>query len=373
MSDPIAFECTSCGKAYSPNGNDWRCTCGHLFKLSAWPDFDPGRFDDTQPGLWRYRWLLPLDSSWEPISLGEGSTPLLPTEWDGREILLKLESMSPTGCFKDRGASVLVTALHGLGIRRVVESSSGNAGVSLAAYTVRAGITCELCVPATVDGPKLGLMAAYGAEVIEIKGKREYAALAAWAAAAHGAFYASHVYNPFFMAGTETVAYELWEQLGRRAPAGVVLPVGNGTLLQGLYRGFRRLYRAGLVRRVPRLFAVQSTGCAPLYEAFTAGRQTVAPIEPSPTITSGIAISQPAWGEQILAAVRDTGGAVLAVSDEETRSARRHLTRHGFYVEDTSATAVAALSHLSGLAQAPGDEPLVVPLTGHGLKTYLAP
>lgn len=373
MSEPILFVCTGCGKAYPPDGNDWRCTCGQLFKLTAWPNFDPGRVDDTRPGLWRYRWLFPLDSSWEPISLGEGNTPLLPAEWEGREVLFKLESLSPTGSFKDRGASVLVTALHGLGIQRVVEASSGNAGVSLAAYAARAGISCELCVSTTVDGPKLGLMAAYGAEVVEIKGKREYAALAAWAVAAHGAFYASHVYNPFFMVGTETVAYELWEQLGRRAPSGVVLPVGNGTLLLGVYRGFRRLYEAGLIPSLPRLLAVQSTSCAPLYQAFAKGRQTVAPIDPAPTVTTGIAISQPAWGEQILAAVRDSKGAVLAVADEETKSAQRHLAQRGFYVEDTSAAAVAALGLLPGTGTAPVDEPLIVLLTGHGLKTYVAP
>ena len=372
MSEPILFVCTSCGKAYPPNGNDWRCACGQPFELSAWPDFDPDRLDDTRPGLWRYRRMLPVESSWKPISLGEGATQLLPAEWDGREILLKLESMSPTGCFKDRGASVLATALHGLGVRHVVENSSGNAGVSLAAYTARAGIACDLCVPATVVGPKLGLMAAYGAEVIEIKGKREYAALAAWAAAAHGAFYASHVYNPFFMAGTETVAYELWEQLERRAPAGVVLPVGNGTLLLGVYRGFRRLQQAGLVDRLPRLLAVQSAACAPIYEAFVEKRQTIAPIEACPTITSCLAICQPTWGEQILAAVRDTGGAVLAVSDKETLSAHRHLARRGLYVEDSSAVAVAALSHLPRLGQAAADKPLVVIVTGHGLKTYRA-
>jgi threonine synthase len=268
---------------------------------------------------------------------------------------------------------VLVTALHGLGIQRVVEASSGNAGVSLAAYTARAGIACELCVPATIDGPKLDLMAAYGADVIEIKGKREYAALAAWAAAAHGAFYASHVYNPFFLVGTETVAYELWEQLGHRAPAGLVLPVGNGILLLGLYRGFRRLHQAGLTDHLPRLFPVQSTACAPIVQAFAQGRETVAPITASPTVTSGIAISQPARGDQILAAIRDTGGAALGVTDDETILARRHLAERGFYVEDTSAVAVAALRHLSSLEPAPNDMPLVVLLTGHGLKTYTRP
>ncbi len=369
MSGANSFLCTTCGKEYPLDSRDWRCECGGLFDLRDQPTFDAARIDASQPGLWRYRWSLPLDPAWEPVTLGEGGTPLLPLDWQGREIHLKLESACPTGSFKDRGASVLVTVLRALGVECVVEDSSGNAGASMAAYSIRAGLTCEICVPDTAAGPKLAQIAAHGAEVIQIKGRREYASLAAWAAAAHGAFYASHIYNPFFLAGTETLAYELWEQLGHRAPAALVLPVGNGTLLLGAYRGFRRLYQAGLIARLPRLFAIQAEACAPIHRAFHNGQDVVGPVVPAPTAARAIAINQPARGGQILAAVRATEGTVLTVAEEEIERTRNQLAHQGFYVEETAAVAVAALTDLPEILPLSASEPVVVPLTGHGLKT----
>jgi threonine synthase len=310
-----------------------------------------------------------MDPSWEPVTLGEGNTPLLALEWQGHPVLFKMESMCPTGSFKDRGASALVTALRGVGVRRVVEDSSGNAGASLAAYAARAGIECEICVPNTITGPKLAQMSFHGAEVIEIKGRREYAALAAWAASAHGALYASHVFNPFFLVGIETLAYELWEQLGRRAPSAVVLPVGNGTLLLGLNQGFERLRKAGVIGHLPRLLAVQAEACPPVYQAFQDGRDTVELAAIAPTVASGIAIGKPIRGAQILSAIRASGGIVLSVSEQEIDDARNELAQRGFYVEDTSAVAVAALAHLPHWTADTSDENLmVVLLTGHGLK-----
>ncbi len=365
MPSSNVFLCTTCGKTYPLDSRDWRCECGGLFELKDQLPWDPTQIDASQPGQWRYRRMFPLDPAWEPATLGEGDTPLLPLDWQGREIHFKLESMCPTGSFKDRGASVLVTALRGLGVEHVVEDSSGNAGASLAAYSARAGLTCEICVPDTAAGPKLAQIAAYGAEVIQIKGRREYAALAAWAAAAHGAFYASHVYSPFFLAGTETLAYELWEQLGHRAPGALVLPVGNGTLLLGAYHGFRRLHQAGLIATLPRFFAIQVDACAPIYRAFREGRDVVGPVVPAQTVARGIAIKQPARGGQILDAVRATEGAVLTITEGEIEHARNQLARQGFYVEETAAVPVAALKDIPVSAS----EPVVVPLTGHGLKT----
>lgn len=363
MAEPNTLICTTCGKIYALTTRDWRCACGGLFDLKDWPSLDTSLLDAGQPGLWRYRAWLPLAADWPPVSLGEGGTPLLRTEWAGRPLHFKLEHLSPTGSFKDRGAAVLVTALRGLGIERVVEDSSGNAGAALAAYAARAGIACEVCVPVGAPGPKLAQMTTYGAEVIEIRGRREYAALAAWAAAAHGAYYASHVYNPYFQAGIETTAYELWEQLGQRAPGALVVPTGNGTLLLGLYRGFQRLHQAGLSDRLPRLFAVQAAACAPIYHAFAGDQAVVEPATPEPTVASGIAVAQPARGAQILEAVRATGGDVLGVTEEEILKTHTQLAYVGFHVEPTSAATVAALAHLP-----PTEEPVVVPLTGHGLK-----
>jgi threonine synthase len=361
------FICTTCGKSYPIDTRDWRCACGGFFEFGVRPPFDAAAIDGTQPGQWRYRALLPLDPDWVPVTLGEGNTPLVAINWEGYTVQLKLESQSPTGSFKDRGAAALVTALHGLGIQRVVEDSSGNAGASLAGYAARAGIACDVCVPASAAGPKLAQMEAHGAEVIEIKGRREYAALAAWAAAAHGAYYASHVYNPFFLAGIETLAYEIWEQLGRRAPDAIVLPVGNGTLLLGIHRGFLRLHEAGLIAGLPRLFAVQAAACAPIYQAFRNGRDAIEPVSATATVASGIAIGQPVRAGQILAAIRATDGAVFSVTEEQILKAHNQLARCGFYTEETSSASMAALGELGSILPAGGS--IVVPVTGHGLKT----
>jgi threonine synthase len=367
MRESNAFVCTACGKEYALDTCEWRCECGGLFDLKLWPRFDVDRIRLEDPSLWRYRAMLPLDPSWEPVTLGEGGTPLLPFNWDGKPLHFKLEFMSPSGSFKDRGAAVLVTALAGQGVGRVVEDSSGNAGASLAAYAARAGIECEVCVPASTPSPKRAQMADYGAQVIEIKGKRGYAALAAWAAAAHGAYYASHIYSPYFLAGTETLAFELWEQLGRQVPSAVVVPTGSGTLLLGLYRGFVRMREAGEVARLPQLFGVQAAACAPLQRAFVEGRTAPVAVVPEPTVATGVAIDKPVRGSQILAAIRVTKGSMVAVSEQEIEAAHSSLAHQGLYVERTAATAIAGLAHLDGVL--PGEGPVVVPLTGHGLKT----
>jgi threonine synthase len=369
MTESNRFLCSDCGQSYPLDTREWRCSCGGLFELETWPAFDAERIDPRQPGLWRYQALLPLEPAWEPVSLGEGNTPLVPITWLGHPFSIKLESSCPTGSFKDRGATVLVTALQGLGVEQVVEDSSGNAGASLAAYAAAAGIACELCVPDTAAGPKVCQMGAYGAEVIQIRGKRQYASLAAWAAAAHGAYYASHVYNPFFLAGTETVAYEIWEQMQKRAPGAIVVPAGNGTLLLGAYRGFSRLRRAGLIDQIPRIFGVQAAPCAPIYRAFAQGLRTVEPVPCEATSASGIAIGGPARGDQILEAVRDSGGALLAVEEEAIGQTRVQLAQRGFHMEDTSAVAFAVLTTIAETSLPPDAGPVVVLLTGHGLKT----
>ncbi|MGQ9598332.1 MAG: pyridoxal-phosphate dependent enzyme [Anaerolineae bacterium] len=364
------FICQACGTVYPLDTREWRCACGGLFDLESWPCLDPVQIDTTQPGLWRYHAWLPLASDWKPLTLGEGWTPLVPVEWDGYPVWFKVESLSPTGSFKDRGAAVLVTALRGLGIERVVEDSSGNAGASLAAYAARAGMKCEICVPSTAAGPKIAQMVAYGAEVVQIKGKREYAALAAWAAAAHGTYYASHVYHPYFLAGIGTFSYELWEQRRDIETMALVFPVGNGTFLLGAYRGFQRLHQAGLISRIPTLYGVQAAACAPIAHAFVHDRHSIEPVAIGTTVASGIAIGQPVRGAEVLAVVRATGGAVVSVEEDEIKNTYECLAARGFYVEETAAAAVAALPQLRERLGSASST--VVPLTGHGLKTYQA-
>ena len=359
------LRCSRCGRTYPLDAHRWRCHCGGAFDLEGGPRFSADLIERGEPTLWRYRAMLPIEDEGNIVSLGEGLTPLVETEVYGAKILCKLEFLAPTGSFKDRGAAVLVSKLKEMGVERVVEDSSGNAGASLAAYCARAGIEAQIYVPAHASPAKLAQIAVYGANLVTVEGPREEAARAVQEAAAEGrGYYASHYWSPFVIEGLKTVAYELWEQLGGRAPHNLVLPAGHGTLLLGAYRGFKDLLAAGLIEELPRLFPVQARACAPLHEAYRRGLDDVAPVEEGRTVAEGIRIARPVRGRQVLAAVRETDGRVLAVDDGEALEARDELARRGLYVEPTSAVAIAALREL-----APDPAQItVVPLTGSGLK-----
>src|SRR5581483_4317713 len=173
--------------------------------------------------------------------LGEPTTPIVETTWDGATVAWKLEASLPTGSFKDRGSAVMVAGLAADRARSVTIDSSGNAGASVAAYCARAGLACRIFAPATASPAKLAQIEAYGAEVELVPGPRSAAADAARAAAVDGVVYANHGWSPFFVAGTQSFAFELWEQLRGRTPDAVVVPVGAGTLLLGVCRGFAAL------------------------------------------------------------------------------------------------------------------------------------
>ncbi len=364
------LRCLYCQRTYPQDTHQWRCDCGDVFELVGIPDFAQDKIETSDFSLWRYRAMLPVKyedaTSGGIISLGEGLTPLVETQVYDARIHCKLEFLAPTGSFKDRGTAVLINVLRGLGVKRVVEDSSGNAGASLAAYAAQAGIEAEIYVPAYASPNKLAQISIYGAKLVKVEGTRERTAQVVQEAAVQGTYYASHNYNPFPLEGLKTVAYEIWEQLNYRAPDNVVLPVGQGNLLLGAYRGFKDLLAAGLIEKPPRLFAVQAVPCAPLYEAYQRGLGDAFPIEKKETIAEGISSAKPVRGRQILAAVRETGGAALAMSDDATLRARDELALCGLYVEPTSAVAIAALQQLRGLIRP--DEITVVPLTGSGLK-----
>ncbi|HXF67182.1 MAG TPA: pyridoxal-phosphate dependent enzyme, partial [Burkholderiales bacterium] len=181
-------------------------------------------------------------------------------------------------------------------------------------------------------------------------------------------FYASHNWQPFFIEGVKTLAYELWEQLGFRAPDNVVVPLGYGSNVLGCERGFSELRRRGEIARMPRLFAVQAANCAPFFAAFRAGADGLVPTEIRQTAAEGIAASRPLRVREVLAAVRDSGGAIVAVSEEEIAAALGTLARKGFYVEPTSAAAAAGLTRLLASGAIGADETTVLVLTGSGLK-----
>jgi threonine synthase len=225
---------------------------------------------------------------------------------------------------------------------------------------------CDIYVPEGTSAAKNRQIAAHGATVTMVPGSREdCAAAAARAADTAGVFYASHVHNPFFLQGTKTYAYEIWEQLGG-VPDTLVLPVGNGTLVLGAVQGLTDLLGAGLVDRLPRVIAVQAEQCAPLARAFTAGRDEADQVRAGSTLAEGIAIAAPARHRQILTAVRATAGAIVTVSEDAIRSARMRLAARGWYVESTAAVSLAVVDELPHLFRL--GETVVIPLCGAGLK-----
>jgi threonine synthase len=301
------------------------------------------------------------------VSLGEGWTPLIPGDWNGARVTYKLELAMPTGSFKDRGMTVMVSYLRSRGVRRVLEDSSGNAGASLSAYSAAAGLACRILVPETASAAKITQIAACGAEVVTIPGLRQDVAEAALRQSAE-IFYASHNWQPFFVEGTKTLAYELWEQLGFRAPDNVVVPLGYGSNILGCDRGFAELVRGGEIPRMPRLFGVQAARCAPYHAAYAAGVEHLIPTPVAPTVAEGIASAKPTRVAEVLRAVRGSGGAVVAVDEAEIVSALRTLAARGLYVEPTAAAAAAGLTRLLAAGAIRPDESTVLVLTGTGLK-----
>jgi threonine synthase len=322
--------------------------------------------DDGAAGLWRYRPRLPFDprwDGWQGLTMGEGGTALVAV--DGA--LAKVEYASPTLSFKDRGAVLLVARAVLGGADHVLVDSSGNAGTAVAAYAARAGLRCTVVAPAATSPAKLAQMRAHGAELRLVHGSREDVAAAARAQAAGGAWYASHVSDPTFYEGTKTVAFEVFEQLGR-LPDVVVLPAGNGTLVLGWSLGATELVAAGLVAGPSRIVAVQAAGCAPLAAAWAAGADDAVPVDTSPTTAEGIAIAAPPRGAAVLAAVRASGGSFVTVGDDAIASARDHLARTGFYVEPTAAATWAGLAQARTGPGVRAGELLLAPLCGAGLK-----
>jgi threonine synthase len=363
---PAEYLCPACGKRLAADRPLWRCDCGSHLNLAPGPGMARGDIDAGEASLWRYRAALALGGK-PRVSLVEGWTPLVTRDWDGAAVLFKLESQMPTGSFKDRGTAVMLNHLLEVGVGPIHEDSSGNAGSSIATYAAAGGISCRIFVPASAARGKIVQIAASGAAVEIIPGTRQDVTEAALAAAG-SSFYASHNWQPFFIEGTKTLAYELWEQLDFAVPDNILVPTGYGSNILGLDRGFDELLRRGEIARLPRLFAVQAANCAAFAAAWDAGGDVYAPFDAAPTMADGIATQRPVRVAEVLGALRRSQGGVVAVAESEIAPALKRLGRLGLYVEPTAATVGAALSQLLSDGTIRPDETTVAVLTGHGLK-----
>jgi threonine synthase len=324
--------------------------------------------------MWRYREMLPVGEGEEPISLGEGATPLIRTERLQRELGLddlyvKDESANPTGSFKARGMSAAVTVAKRLGAQSLVAPSAGNAGGALAAYGARAGLPVRVYVPRDTPALLIDEMCAYGAEVVLVDGLIDDAGrIAAEYARERGAFNVATFREPYRVEGKKTMGYELVERLGA-VPGTIVYPTGGGTGLVAMWKAFEELEHLGWIDgRRPVMVAVQAEGCAPIVRAFARGEETAARVEGGATKMWGLRVPSGIGDRLTLRALRESHGHALAVSDEAAADAMHDLHRREGIdaTEEGGATLAALRSLLTSGVELPA--PIVLFNTATSLK-----
>ncbi len=376
------LRCVRCGAGYPDPALDLigagcpACVAANVlpvYDLTGWdrPPVDPG-----EPGLFRYRALLPLAADTAPVSLGEGGTPVvelprLAASAGLRRVWVKDESRNPTWSYKDRLAAVATTKAVEVGAETVVVASTGNHGAAVAAYAARAGLRCVVLTIASVPMTMKTLMQAYGAEVValprpadrwhlmrELVAARGWMAMSGYADPPAGS-------HPYGVDGYKTIAYELVDQLPE-PPDVVVVPVAYGDGLAGIARGFADLAALGVLARVPRLLAAEPFG--PLAEALAVGADTAGPVPVRPSVAFSTAT--PYGTRQSLAALRDSGGAAVATpDDDEIMATQLELARGaGIYLEASSVTAAVALRSAAATGLVGPDETAVLIGTSSGLK-----
>jgi threonine synthase len=361
----IKASCSNCSEEYPEYGAPYKCDrCGGYYVIEDSGVYDIQRINYELPGMWRYMRMFDLPEDAPIVYLGEGDTPMVLGNFYGKDIVFKLEYLNPTGSFKDRGTALLISFLKSRGVSAAVEDSSGNAGASFAAYAARAGLQARVFIPEYTSGPKRNQIEAYGGKVIPVSGPRSAAAEAVMKAAKRGEVYASHAFFPIGIAGFSTVAYEIVEQLDTE-PGTVITPVGQGSLLLGLARGFDRLLNAGEIQKKPTLVGVQALACAPLWAEFKYGEQGLGSATEGDTIAEGVRIEKPIRRDLILKMMKANHGEIIAVEERDIAFGQQQLAKLGFFVEPTSAIVWNALEQIGN--ELP--EPIVVILTGSGLKS----
>ena len=284
--------------------------------------------------MWKWRELLPLPVGAAPVSLGEPETPLIALDGIGRRHgtrapIVKDEGRLPTGSFKARGLAMAVSMARHFGVTRIALPTNGNAGAALAAYGARAGIATLVICPAETPELNIRETAAYGAEVIVADGQiDECGRIVGEGAAAGRWFDCSTLKEPYRLEGKKVMGLELAEQLGWRLPDAIFYPTGGGTGLIGMWKGFDELERIGLIgSKRPRMIAVQASGCAPIVRAFEAGEEYATRWEGAATMATGIRVPKAVGDFLILRAVRDSGGAAIAVEEEAIAEAVEDVAR----------------------------------------------
>ncbi|MEW6222845.1 MAG: threonine synthase [Candidatus Hadarchaeota archaeon] len=380
----MILRCLRCGHEHLPKKGLYTCErCGGKIEVVynyAKVSLTRGRLSKGS-GIWKYSELLPLSNRKNVVSLGEGGTPLLEARnlagvLGIKHLYLKDETRNPTSSFKDRMMSVGVSKAAEFGAEAVVTASSGNAAVSLAAYAAKAGIKCYAFVPAHAPESKMAQLSMHGARVVKVAGMKKgdptyTMMLESWKKFGWHPIPSAGAFNPYHWEGIKTMSYEVCEGLGWKVPDWVVVPTGAGTLLSGSAKGYFEFDQLGLVKGVPRMVCVQAKGSAPIVKAVA---ENIPPekietwVNPK-TIAGGLIDPYPWDADTAIPAIKRSGGAAVAVSDEEILEAEKMLARReGIFAEPSGAAGVAGLRTLLDEGTIDQSDVVVVEVTGGGLK-----
>lgn len=367
------LECTKCGASFDAARPQTVCPKdgGVLYvryKLSALKSsFKPASLVGRAPNLWRYAEVLP---EVEPVSLGEGFTPMLPSR-EFPSVYIKDEGMNPTGSFKARGMSVAVAMAKSYGLKKLATPSAGNAGSALAAYAAAAGIEAHIFMPKDVPLANRVECEMYGANVTLVDGLiSDCARMVAERKDTEGWFDVSTLKEPFRVEGKKTMGYEVAEQLGWRMPQGIIYPTGGGVGLLGMWKAFEEMQDLGWIgAERPQMIAVQAAGCAPIAKAWDDAKPAAEFWPNAATQAAGLRVPKPYGDYLILDILKKSGGVALTVTDDEIMDAVRQWARvEGVFAAPEGAAALAAYRKLRDSTFFGPDDKVVLFNTGSGLK-----
>jgi threonine synthase len=376
------LKCVQCGKEYRPNETDYVClACGVGGNLDVIYDlraigktFSREMLERNRDySIWRYLPLLPIAADARTASLQVGWTPLLECPRLAaaagiRQLWLKDDGRNPTASLKDRASALCIPKAFDRHASVVTCASTGNAASSLAGACANVGLRTVIFVPERAPLPKIAQLLLFGATLVRVRAGYDTAYdLSLRATEEYGWYNRNSGFNPYLGEGKKTAALEICEQLGWEAPDYIFVPVGDGCILGGIWKGLCDLHRLAWIERRPRLIAVQAEGASPIVRAFTEN-QAIVPVE-SNTIANGIAVGNPRDGLKALRALRESGGQAIRVSDAEICDALRKLPREtGVFVEPAAAAAFAGFEKMAAAGQLPAEARVVLLMTGNGLK-----
>ena len=375
------LECTACGLRHDWSRLQNLCTACSKPLFAVYDLAAVGKLDrfkqpslrEREKSLWRYRELLPLPQDAEPISLGEGGTPLLRAKAfsDDVDLWIKDESLNPTQSFKARGMSVAISMAKFLGAKKLAVPSAGNAGGALAAYAARAGLAAHIFMPR--DTPRANIIECreVGAHVTLIDGLiTDCGAEIARRKEKEGWFDLSTLKEPYRIEGKKTLGYEIAEQLDWKLPDVILYPTGGGTGLIGMWKAFDEMEKLGWIdNKRPRMFSVQASGCAPIVRAFDAGEKFAAEFPNAHTVASGLRVPKAIGDFLLLNILRESKGGAIAVDDDEMiRTVREVGSQEGLFVAPEGAACFAALKKLRASGKIDIGERVVIFNTGSGIK-----